>query len=56
MRKKQAVHQCFRAGLVMTALLLTRAVTDADTSVVASETVITDTQDPDFLILDPEGE
>ena len=55
MRKKQAARQRSTAVLAVTALLLALVVSDAGTSAVANET-FTDAHDPDFLVLNPEGE
>ena len=51
MRKKQAARQRFTAAFALAALVLAIAVSD----VRANET-LSDTVDPDFLVLNPEGE
>ena len=51
MRKKQAARQGFTAAFALAALVLAITVGDAR----ANETFL-DTEDPDFLVLNPEGE
>ena len=50
MRKKQAARQRFTAAFALAALVLAFAVSD----VRATETLVD--ADPDFLVLNPEGE
>ena len=50
MRKEQAVRQRFTAAFALAALVLAFAVSD----VRATETLVD--ADPDFLVLNPEGE
>ena len=51
MRKKQAARQRSTAAFALAALVLAIAVSDVG----ATETLV-DTVDPDFLVLNPEGE